>query len=116
MILDNYSGGQRPSDTCNANNLVAEARVRSSAYYNVGSAQAHLLNCVAGGTLVAMFPEFYSQECLWEPNTRFEGWQPYRLNTERGTATAYFKILMLKFECYEWTGSCADAGVDRSQQ
>jgi hypothetical protein len=108
-----------PGDTCNGNSLSAETRLRSSDYYNLGSIQHHLLNCVNGGALVSIYPEAYSQECFWEPNTRFEGWQPYRLNTEHGTSTSYLWVLFNAFECYYWTNEmayngCSDWGVDRS--
>lgn len=108
-----------PGDTCDANSLATEARIRSSDYYNLGSFQHQLLNCVSGGALVHIYPEAYSQECFWAPNTRFEGWQPYRLNTVDGTSTAYSWVLFRKFECYSFAdesnfNTCSDWGVDRS--
>ena len=108
-----------PGDTCGGNSLSTEARLRSSDWNNLGSIQHHLLNCVSGGALVNIYPEIYSQECYWEPNTRFEGWQPYRLNTENGTSTAYLWVLLKKFECYAYSNEdsydgCSDWGVDRS--
>lgn len=104
-------------DTCNSNSLLTEERVRWSKFYNLGSAQGPMVNCVSGGTLVAIYPELYSQECFWNANTRFEGWQPYRLNTASGTSTAYAWVLMTAFECYSWVAEytvCTDKGVDRS--
>ncbi len=113
-------------DNCDADNLNHETRVRSSTYYNVGSAQGQLLNCVRGGALVDVYPELYSTECFWDPNMRFEGWQPFRLGTVDGTSTGYFWILTAAFECYSWTTqltyrfgtyiastSCDDWGVIR---